>query len=177
MMKFLVLALLSLNLFAQSSMQNREGKRFQLTGSPAGVNFSASGTGFQAAYFLSTNSQVGFGIYDIDGFDFRGTGAELFYKHFESNTFYYKPSIGYRNVTNDEDFFDFFGSTETADTRLRDLAVGIKIGNQWQFDSFTLGCDWFGYSHVVANFGRDDEAETSRYGHITIASFYLGASF
>lgn len=173
---FIILSMLCTCLFAQSSQANRSGKRLMITGSPVGFSFGSPATGFQGAYFLSEDKLIGAGVYNISGSENSGTGIEIFYKSFESNTFYFQPTISYRNIKDDDTFFDFSFSEEK-NYRARDIAVGIKIGNQWQFKNFTLGCDWFGYSAIVGNFGRDEEADGGRDFHVTVANFYLGASF
>lgn len=73
-------------------------------------------------------------------------------------------------------------------------AAAFVIGNQWQWGSFTLGCDWFGLSvPFVANYGKEKfstnadeldrsrhEREKNRFGKKVVVQgvrFYLGASF
>ena len=62
-------------------------------------------------------------------------------KMFLGNSFYANLGIGARKFT-------FIGESSVDDTRIEETITSygaeFDIGNRWQWDSFTLGCDWVG---------------------------------
>ncbi len=82
-------------------------------------------------------------------------------KYFFANSFYVDAGLGmeiwntsYR-VVNDGSGAD--SQKLTAD--LSNVGVEFHIGNQWQWDGFTLGCDWIGGFAAVSNSSSFGSAE------------------
>lgn len=154
----------------------RENKRFQVTGSPVGINFTALTQGVKLDYFLSTDHLIGAGFYSLSNLDGNGTGIELYYKNFVSRTFYYQTGLSYRNGSYEESwFFDWDYSDDIK--RIQDIAVSFKIGNQWQIGNFVIGCDWFGFSKVIGTFNGDKSASDDDSDYAAFTTLYLGANF
>jgi hypothetical protein len=61
------------------------------------------------------------------------------------------------------------------DLKLTGLGTGIRVGNQWQWKHFTLGCDWVGIGRVLSYF-KYSESEKNFYT-VTLMNVYLGWSF
>lgn len=62
----------------------------------------------------------------------------------------------------------------------KDFGAGLSIGNEWQWENFTMGCDWFGLNHSLVkisntfpatNYFLDQELT------MNFLKFYLGYSF
>lgn len=120
------------------------------------------------------------------------------YKRFVGNTFYIKGGAEYTNVKADYSYESKF-LTSTSKVR-RELegnltTASFAIGNQWQWENFTLGCDWFGISAPIASSTTKKNVETTfsdNYDNEAIdadektlfkdvsfqaVKFYIGASF
>ncbi|MFM6928035.1 MAG: hypothetical protein ACKOX6_06190 [Bdellovibrio sp.] len=189
-------------LYRDSSEANRIGKKFsanwELFGSgPAGTSES----GVSAAYHLNRNSLIqleygkgGFSSFwsDLTSISFNGSHIGLHFKHFAGNSFYFKTGIDYRqiqyrynyNSLTTDGAYDFEGNS---------IGASFVIGNQWQWDNFTLGCDWIGltapltsevtHEHVSVEgpYTRQDMyyAEDNRLKstYVQALRFYVGYSF
>ena len=87
-----------------------------------------------------------------------GESVGVHYKRFFSDTFYLKTGLDYRGVKYQGDASaDFVSVAGTSGV------VSVLIGNQWQWQNFTLGCDWVGMgipfaSFVSSQYGADNDA-------------------
>lgn len=170
-----VTLLLSLSVLASESSTNRQNKRFQIVASYGG-DYSSGAVGVFGGYFLDRDKLLGVGISKYSSSFVEGTGIQVLYKSYVGNSFYWQPTLSYRNAGHvDDDFFGLGERTRTDD--FRDLSLGFKIGNQWQWDSFTLGCDWVGISGVFSNLGGSKKESYSSDSHVTLLNLYLGVSF
>lgn len=145
--------------YKNSSEHNRMNKKWtaqwQLFG--VGPNGTAEGA-IIAGYHLDRNSvvqiEVGSGgtsgnsIFIDDQYEFSGSTVGLHYKKFFGNSFYAKMGVDYRSVTYKYKYA--FGGGEESFSG-DSLAAGLVIGNQWQWQNFTLGCDWIGLSVPFAS--------------------------
>jgi hypothetical protein len=64
-------------------------------------------------------------------------------KKFFGNSFYANLGVAHRQVmdrTTDRVSRDFY-----VERRGRSTGVDITVGNRWQFDNLTIGCDWLGW--------------------------------
>jgi hypothetical protein len=115
------------------------------------------------------------------------------YKQFVSNSFYFKTGLDYSRV----DFkYDFKISSTNRTTSFDGdaLIASFTIGNQWQWQNFTLGADWIGLSSPLASRinnqsisssasetdkkeFEDDKKMYLTGGSFTALRFYIGASF
>jgi hypothetical protein len=185
-----------------TSAQFRMGKEYQVTAQLTGFAVTpVASAGVNLGMFIDRNSLVQF-EYASGESTFLWTKTEAVlagatYKRFYGNSFYTNFALDYRRITEhaDGDLFDF-GST-TNDHRFigrsETITAGIAIGNQWQWENFTLGCDWFGLNAPIAKLSSDydrtglTDEENSRAkeawdrmnNQVTaqLLRFYLGASF
>lgn len=67
---------------------------------------------------------------------------------FLGKTFYVQNGLALRHTVYEPIFHnalaDAVGSGVKVEGDYRDIGVGLRIGNQWHFRAFTLGCDWAG---------------------------------
>lgn len=168
------------------SEQNREGLQYQIVGSILGgaQHSFTPNPSLEASYFKDKNTVISlrFNKYNEDLKDleepisYQGQVIQLAYKEFNGNSFYYRPSIFFREMS--------IQDTEDADYVFRDLGVGYAIGNQWQWENFTLGCDWIG-ANIRASILYYEDTQSSEvlfrlrgYGlTLDVLNFYLGVSF
>jgi hypothetical protein len=76
--------------------------------------------------------------------------AELRWKHWFGNSFYGYGGVAYRKLRGDVDLDAAFGSgIISGSIEAASLGVSGAIGNQWQFEYFTIGCDWIGVTVPV----------------------------
>jgi hypothetical protein len=170
------------------SFENRESKKFQLAIGMLGHEYiGTNAITLSAGYFLDPQSILlvrysnlnGRGLDDDDSATLRA--VTLGYRRFVANSFNLTPSVYYKRTTQKDNFTWF---TTTSKTEVyEDIGIGFRIGNEWQWENFTLGCDWFGINRTMKVLNEknvDDNWElfdtNSKYS-FTIASFYLGYSF
>jgi hypothetical protein len=83
--------------------------------------------------------------------------------------------------------------TSTLDGKVTNTGIDLHVGNQWQWDGFTMGCDWVGYFlslSTSASYGSgsdldaadkksEEDSLISRLGgsSLHLARFYIGWSF
>jgi hypothetical protein len=103
---------------------------------------------------------------------------------FMGNSFNIMPTAYYRRNTSDYfrtgDIF-FSGNNNLV---YEDLGVGFRIGNEWQWEHFMMGCDWLGINKTVKELhnsehgqGIIDENTFRKSLTITAFSFYIGYEF
>lgn len=177
-MKFLLLIsliLLTHLAWGESSEAERAKKKVEFTIS-AGVDYRMSPTQLAAYYFFDKNNLLGLkaGV-DRTGEE-RQTNVALQYKHFTGNSFYVAPEIFYLNTREDEAWFlnDLF-NVKKQYAEYVSMGVGVRIGNQWSWDHFSLGVDWIGYGRRVGIFRRDTDNLTDNTW--TLLNVYAGLSF
>lgn len=141
----------SSTLLKDSSEQNRLGKKWTLQGQLFGAGPTGSSEkALIAGYFLNANSlmQTELGLSSVGDVAYSSPRIGLHYKRFFGNSFYAKVGVDYRYV----DYQTTNGYTGGDENfQGQSLAAGLVVGNQWQWDSFTLGCDWIGYSLPFAS--------------------------
>jgi hypothetical protein len=113
------------------------------------------------------------------------TALKVSYKRFVGNNLYLSSGLFYRNfevdVPNEGRNVFEIGETNFA---YKDVGLGLAVGHQWQWDRFTIGCDWLGLnaslikldeeiSSANPNFAKPDERKFSA----NLLHFYVGASF
>lgn len=137
------------------------------------------------------------GNYLWDGQEIKsGYSFGVGYKHFLANSFYIKTGLDLR--TFQYKYVNTPWNSSSAATSRKfsgdSAAVSFSVGNQWQYDYFTMGCDWFGleapfvsriydvsYSSNTTGADREDHRrDMNRYVTglgATFLRFYLGATF
>lgn len=155
-----------------SSEFHRMGKKYELSFSPFGSGpVPGINTGVNVAFYLTRNiavlanySKVQMGNYRCSGsVDCKEDGRSfgIYVRQFVSNSFYYSVGIDQRHVEYQET--DHFFNT-TYDFTGETTSLGVLIGNQWQWRSLILGCDWIGFSVPLtySYSSRGDEASSLR---------------
>lgn len=181
------------------SVSNRIDKKFTFNISLTGIEFSANSAALELGYFIDSNNIInarytelkGMTIYDYDDDisedhwdrDRDGHVISLGLKTFVSNSFYIKPEI-YNRVQEDVHYVSSSYSSEFGWTNyytdretINDVGLSFKIGNQWQWDKFTMGCDWFGFNRTITKIKKSSRRTRNEDNHIALLNFYLGASF
>lgn len=127
-----------------TSLKNRENRNWQITIGP-GIEFGIPSLSSNVAYFLKQNSVLNLrfshrGDYTSEGGEKDLTALKFGLKQFTGNSFYYQPNISYRSASHNT----------SVDYNLKDLNLGVRIGNEWQWENFTLGVDWIGFNqHII----------------------------
>lgn len=198
-----------------SSTSNRVRKDFAILASPVGLGPSSNvESGLIAGVFLSpqtilqlesgdgnTESNGGFVVFGNRTIKNHTSSASLMVKHFVGNSFYVKAGVDNRKINYSEAYkstWSLFGSTyEDSFAFNADSWTGsLVIGNQWQWDNFTLGCDWFGIAAPFASKVNSESYATNSTDTTTVKNdladqqrkslkdvayqgikFYIGASF
>lgn len=154
-----------------SSEFHRIGKKYELSFSPIGSGpVPGVNSGLNVGLYLTRNiaimanySKLQIGSYNCSGsIDCKEDGRSfgVYVRQFVSNSFYYSVGIDQRHVEyNETDHiynttYGFSGET---------TSLGILIGNQWQWRSLILGCDWIGFSvPLTYSYSTNGEANSFR---------------
>lgn len=199
-------------IYEDSSEANRIDKKFDIHYTLVGVDAnSAMAQGFTVGYFIDRNKQVlaevksGKGAVTRYRYEsYNGVSKEwstdaqikqvgVHYKHFVGNSFYYRAGGDYRTVDYKYDLGGSFYSDVSSSAFKSTAIIGsLVIGNQWQWENFTLGCDWIGLAAPLTYSITGDKVPTTaaekadfdsdKKQYVTDSSgillrFYLGASF
>jgi hypothetical protein len=187
------------SILEDSSEHRRLKKDYSLTAQVTGFAVSpvpAAGVNF--GFFLNRNSvlQAEFskGTLPIYFFNMNATTLGANYKHFFGNSFYGKIGMDYRSISASDINTGYTKKSGTIG-EAESLVANVAIGNQWQWENFTLGCDWIGINPPLAvlntTYNTDntdlsdsdrDQLNRSWEGVAKVTSyqflrFYLGASF
>lgn len=166
MKAFIVLMLLSCLAFAGTSEEHRQNLKYQAT-LGAGVDYWTSTTQLQLSKFIKPDQLATLKIGARKSGEENVSNVAAQYKFFLGNSFYLAPEIFYLN------YFRKY-----ANRRLTSIGAGLKIGNQWQWEHFTLGVDWIGVGENVAYFKRDNSYGTRLARSFAMSSLvYLGWSW
>jgi len=133
------------------------------------------------------------GSYDLLLFKVSATTLILRYKQFEYNSFYWRVGGGVRQYKVTTDLDAITGSDLVSTGVASSVGVDFAIGNHWQWENYSMGCDWIGffqpvagsYSYTKPNGAKDssytdaetDLKEMSKNGNVEFLRFYLGAAF
>ncbi len=173
----------------------------QLLGQGPGANISRGGATF--GKYLDRNSLITIDFTKGNNFKSKGYYSDyelsdltigFSYKKFASNSFYYKTGLDYRKMNYHYISRDISTSIIDRENKFQaeSIVASFSIGNQWQWENFTLGCDWVGYSMPIyvnisdessvgttsfVGYMKDDQDYLVRDGVLTLLRFYLGASF
>jgi len=146
---------------ANSSAANREGKSFEVNVMPIGVStFSVSQHGVNVGMFLATNSQIILNYsWGQDNPCWADSFAEctvkdnaygVFFKQFFGNSFYMLAGVDHHSLQYTKKYNDYSTSYEVGfDAEM--TAANLMVGNQWGWNTFTLGVDWFGLALPLAH--------------------------
>lgn len=181
-----------------SSEHHRVGKDYQIDWQILGLGPNPVFTrGLYLGKFLSRNSLI---YLDILGQHYETyfsdteidvSSVGLHYKKFHSNSFYYVLGGDFRTVKYEvNDNFPYYSE---GGFKSQSLVFSMSIGNQWQWENFTLGCDWVGTSIVLSHKYLEEDTDLldvydksdlendkewlTENGTLHLLRFYLGYSF
>lgn len=188
-----------------SSEHNRMNKNYSVTYMAFGVGPSRSASvGLTLGVFLDRNSEIDLefirGIptylnwYSWSEYDIKTSSVGLHYKHFVGNSFYFRVGADYRKVDYRYTSRDIITNAVDSENKFTgdSIAATILIGNQWQWDNFTLGCDWIGAALPLTSnvnteslsgpnpnsrYLKEDQDWLLKNGITMALRFYLGATF
>lgn len=187
-----------ISVLEDTSEANRTEKSYLLTAQPIGFAVSPiPSVGINAGFYIDHNSlieaQFSKGTLHYIFFDIEATTFEMTYKHFFSNSFYTRVGAAYRKILLSNAWFLFSNQTISEIGYVESLAADIAIGNQWQWNNFTLGCDWIGYMAPVSTLNKSFDAHgatgndlkdldkawdnLANVGSFQFLRLYLGVSF
>lgn len=183
------------------SESNRQDKKFQLTATLTGGGLGTI-RGISAGYFYHPN--LIFGIrgenqnrLNFDSFSSETKSYGVFAKTFFDNSFYVNYGLSFNTsefkVDENKSFFGFPSSssndsqvTYSRYEKWQHSGIDLSIGNQWQWEHFTLGTDWIGYYKSFQSSRKEYKEEgvpLKSYqiyfnrDHLRALVFYLGSSF
>lgn len=192
--------------YDSSSSHNRRDKSFQITTQLAGIGPSLQpALGLQLGKFLrpdqllflevTAGATTSGSAYFNSGSQVKSGSFGVHYKRYASNSFYWRSGVDLRKFEY-KYFYDSINGPAYDVTREFDgtsLAFNFQIGNQWQWQNFTLGCDWVGISvpvqsdikndYVSSPYAYDSEDQKEdikraiKEPNINLVRFYIGASF
>ncbi len=126
-----------------NSLENRRNRSLQLSLGP-GIEFGIPIFSYTAGYFLKQYAVLTARYserHDYTGDTGRKglTAVKVGYKKFSGNSFFYQPSVYFRKASH----------ITTVHYKYEDMGLGLRIGNEWQWENFTLGIDWLGINHHI----------------------------
>jgi hypothetical protein len=186
-----------------SSEARRENQSFSLVFEPIGfIPFPVHGLAL--GYYLTPSNIIELsyaqGETDFLLAQIENSIASLRLKTFWGNSFYTNIGLGSRMIGYRFRFSEidsdgnFTGRDDETSMQNTVLGSDFAIGNRWQWESFTIGCDWIGLFSPISTTGEtsvsgtnispsdvEDANETmdrfSKQGSIQFLRFYLGFSF
>lgn len=174
---------------ANESIQNRENLKYQLTTGIIGTEYIKYPITISAGYFIhpygiltlrysTLNHSDKYGAYKMNA-------VTIGYRRFFGNSFNVMPTIYYKRNTADmyvEGNHPYVSGSNNL--IYEDFGSGFRIGNEWQWQNFTMGCDWFGLNlksvklnHKEQSLGAIETHTPMKALTMTLLSFYLGYSF
>jgi hypothetical protein len=175
-----------------SQTHRMEGNyKYQLNAGFAGVEYVGIGaTTVGLGYFLSPKSMLSLKYANQNGTNgdeaTKMRSLTLGYRYFTGNSFNIMPTVYYRRSNSVHYKTAFFtGAVERSTLIYEDVGVGFRIGNEWQWDHFTLGTDWFGINAKVIQLNKEKHNGSGDFDlfsieedvTITMLSFYIGYTF
>jgi len=148
------LCLFSSLLLAKTSREERALKDIELT-LQFGFDYRMATTQTGVMYYLDADNLIGFKVGDTTVDSKKQTNLTFQYKHFAGNSFYVAGEIFYLNTLDDENWVANLFLQEERYAHYSSMGAGVRIGNQWTWNHFTLGCDWVGIGQRVGVFRRD----------------------
>ncbi len=171
------------------SRMNRENLKFTFDFNLTGQMLQSQASGINIGYFKDLDNIIYLSYFELEHNDYdwfdeeldNGYIIEAALKHFVGNSFYIRPSIYFysQELADDEDYDSASNSYIITDkTVYKAAGVGFNIGNQWQWENFTVGCNWIGVRKDISIMDEDGPG-TDAYQEVTaeFMTFYLGASF
>ena len=156
------------------------GKKYEVSLTPVSVGpIPGINSGITVATYLTRNSAFVFG-YSVLSVGRKCWGSlscsdsgqtfEAYYRQFFGNSFYVAGGVDQRHVSvsgsdsSSSEEFSFDGDT---------TAINVVVGNQWHWENFVLGCDWFGLSVPVSTSLSNVKTTTNDYDFQEAKSYYV----
>lgn len=174
-----------------SSVAARQNKQYIVDAQILGLGFRTNTQKIGAGIYLNPSSTLQLNLYrlgeqaaaegqKVNG-KVAGTGSaiEVAYKTYHSNSFYTQAGLYKRTQTiATHTIHSGFSSAATGALggEIDDMGLNLKLGNQWNWDTFTLGCDWVGYNYALSKKVNGTVEESDASG-LSLLNFYVGASF
>lgn len=141
---------------AATSEDNRHHKVAALFIEPIGFTFTPV-KGIRGEFFLGADNMLD-ASYVVSGkvgfFDwgYEKTVIDVKFKHFLTNTFYVDGGLGIEQykVTYDVKQTGSLTTYKTLSGTASNFGGEVHVGNQWQWEGFSLGCDWAGYFFALS---------------------------
>ncbi len=148
--------------FNDSSEALREGKEWSLVFEPIGFSVAPIASyGLAAGAYLSSDmimeASYAHGKTDFLIFNIFSDYTALHLKKFWGNSFYTNTGFAMRKLGAGFDLESIAtgASDLKASSSTTSIGVELAIGNRWQWDTFTLGCDWIGAFLPIAKISDD----------------------
>lgn len=111
--------------------------------------------------------------------DGQGYNIGVYYKQFFGNSFYIKPGIYYQSqyIVDEVQLGDDSEVLSTEEGHYKLVGISFKIGQSWHWESFLIGCDWFGISRSIALFEKTGNLDDNELIQASLLNFYVGMSF
>lgn len=151
-----------------TSAHHRVGKRYQGTLSYGG-DYAEVLPQVMLSKFLTSSDLLGLKagyLKDSESSsDAYQMNLSLQYKRFFSNSFYLAPEVFYLKREVEREY--------SRDSKYRGLGASLRLGNQWQWEKLTIGCDWIGVGSRLVHFKQDGGDKF----FVTSFNAYVGLSF
>ena len=183
---------------AEGDQKNREGKHAYAAYEVIGLTMMPVG-GLRLGYFINPNlvAEVSYltGSAKIGSYESKKALMEAKAKYFLGETFYVDGGLAHESWDVKYSVLKSGTLLETSSLsgKVANTGIDLHIGNQWQWDGFTLGCDWAGYflnlstsTSYGSGSGLDEEDQKSEEAKVKkslggssahLLRFYIGWSF
>lgn len=181
-----------------SSEYHREGKKSFVAFELFGVNpFPFGSYGIMGGVYFGPDTIVDgsytTGKFELFGFKMKSDSLAVRYKSFHGNSFYWRAGGIYRAYSYNTSSDILSANSINGSVKVSSIGVDFAIGNHWQWETFTQGIDWIGFSSPLAgtySVSRptnatdewyEKEKKTARsltkQGDLQLFRYYLGISF
>ena len=165
----------------KSSKENREGKKYNIS-LTAGKELGISALSIESSYHLKPDSTIYLKYSKLNqdlniGFE-SGIAVKLGVKKFTGNSFYYKAGIYYLGQNTKHYEKKNNGERVGVESYFDEVGASVSIGNQWQWDNFSIGADWIGINHTLIELNKLEEPfERNRLTTVSLLNMHIGVSF
>lgn len=165
--------LITTSLVEKTSKENRKDKRYEGTVS-YGPDYKEITQQAMFSKYLDNDSIIGLKIgytknRSSKNWNHSQSNISLQYKRYVSNSFYFAPEIVYLGTQAK----NLDADSLSQNTGSNVLGAGLRIGNQWHWKNFTMGCDWIGVGQALIYLKNTQEIN----GYATLFNTYVGYSF
>lgn len=171
-----------------TSQGNRVNLTYQVTAGIIGTEYIKYPITLSAGYYLHPYGILTLRYSALNTSDDHGAykmrAVTIGYRRFFGNSFNIMPTIYYKRNTADM-YAEGNKPYVVGSNNLvyEDIGTGFRVGNEWQWTNFTMGCDWFGLNLTNHRIKLEEKGLTSdtkapmKALTMTLLSFYLGYSF